>query len=130
MPYVTDAHPLIWYFTHDSRLSPKALEIFRDSATGREIIIVPTIVLGEILYVSEAGRAPVPFQDVLSRIEKGDNYEIAALDLHVLKAASEIQVGLEMHDRFIIATAKVLGLPLITKDEEITAAGIVEVVWW
>jgi len=129
MPYVTDAHSLIWYFTRDPRLSTKALEIFRKSAAGKEIIIVPTIVLGEILYVSEAGRTPVPFQDVLSRIEEGDNYEIAALDLQVLKAASEIQIGLEMHDRFIIATAKVLGLPLITKDKEITAAGIVEVIW-
>jgi len=72
---------------------------------------------------------PVSFQDVLSKIEEGDNYEIAALDLHVVKAASEIQVGLEMHDRFITATAKVLGLPLITRDKKITAAGIVEVVW-
>jgi len=71
----------------------------------------------------------MPFQDALSRIEEGDNYEIVALDLQVLKAASEIQTGLEMHDRFIAATAKVLGLPLITKDKEITAAGIVEVVW-
>ncbi|MGA9347628.1 MAG: hypothetical protein WBW48_02325 [Anaerolineae bacterium] len=87
MPYVTDAHPLIWHFTRDPRLSPKALEIFRGSAAGKEVIIVPTIVLGEILYVSEAGRTPAPFQDVLSRIEEGDNYEIAALDLHVLKAA-------------------------------------------
>jgi len=129
MPYVTDAHSLIWYFARDPRLSTKALEIFRSSAAGREIIIVPTIVLGEILYVSEAGKTPMPFQDALSRIEEGDNYEIVALDLQVLKAASEIQTGLEMHDRFIAATAKVLGLPLITKDKEITAAGIVEVVW-
>jgi predicted nucleic acid-binding protein len=129
MPYVTDAHPLIWHFTQDPRLSPKALEVFRSSAAGREIIIVPTIVLGEILHVSEAGKMQGSFQDVLSRIEEGDNYEIVALDLQVLKAASEIQVGLEMHDRFITATAKVLGLPLITKDKEITAAGIVEVVW-
>jgi predicted nucleic acid-binding protein len=129
MPYVTDAHPLIWYFTRDPRLSAKALEIFRSSAAGREIIIVPTIVLGEILHVSEAGRMQVSFQDVLSRIEEGDNYEIVALDLQVLKAASEIQVGLEMHDRFVTATAKVLGLPLITKDKKITAAGAVEVIW-
>ena len=129
MPYVTDAHSLIWYFARDPRLSTKALEIFRSSAAGREIIIVPTIVLGEILYVSEAGRTPVAFQDVLLRIEKGDNYGIAALDLHVLKAASDIQAGLEMHDRFITDTVKVLGLPLITKDKEIAAAGIVEVVW-
>ena len=129
MPYVTDAHSLIWYFTRNPRLSAKALQIFRSSAAGREIIIVPTIVLGEILYVSEAGKTPMPFQDVLSRIEQSDNYEIVALNLQVLKAACEIQAGLEMHDRFITATAKVLGLPLITKDKEITAAGIVEVVW-
>jgi len=32
-------------------------------------------------------------------------------------------------DRFIIAAARVLSLPLISKDKEVTAAGIVEVVW-
>ena len=129
MPYIADTHSLVWYFTNDPRLSPKVLEIFRSSAAGREIIVIPTIVLGEILYISEARRTPISFRDVLSKIEAGDNYEIAPLDLSVLKAASEIQVKLEMHDRFIVATAKVLGIPLLTKDEAITAAGVVEVVW-
>jgi len=109
MPYVTDAHSLIWYFARDPRLSTKALEIFRSSAAGREIIIVPTIVLGEILYVSEAGKTPMPFQDALSRIEESDNYEIVALDLHVLKAATEIQVGLEMHVRALLHYKRSLG---------------------
>jgi PIN domain nuclease of toxin-antitoxin system len=34
MPYVTDAHALVWYFIESPRLSKKALEIFEDSAAG------------------------------------------------------------------------------------------------
>ncbi len=129
MPYVTDAHALVWYFIGSPCLSQKALEIFRDSAAGREIIVIPSIVLGEILHISEKGRVPASFEEIVTRIETGDNYEVAALDLHLLKVASEIKVGLSLHDRLIVATAQSLGLPLITRDEAIVAAGIVKTVW-
>jgi PIN domain nuclease of toxin-antitoxin system len=32
-------------------------------------------------------------------------------------------------DRLITATARALGVPLVTKDGRITAAGLVEVIW-
>jgi PIN domain nuclease of toxin-antitoxin system len=35
----------------------------------------------------------------------------------------------ELHDRIIVATAKILNAKLITKDRQIRDSGIVEIVW-
>jgi PIN domain nuclease of toxin-antitoxin system len=32
-------------------------------------------------------------------------------------------------DRFIVATARVLGVPLVTCDRQITTSGVVETIW-
>lgn len=129
MPHVVNTHALVWYFTRNPRLSARALQIFRDSTAGREIVVVPIIVLAEILYISEKGSVPVSFEDVLEKIESGDNYEIAALDSSLLKRASEIKADLGLHDRLIVATAKTLGIPLVSHDKAIMDTGLVEVVW-
>ena len=39
MDYVTDTHPLVWYFTEDRRLSKKALATFEETIEQGLIII-------------------------------------------------------------------------------------------
>lgn len=129
MPYVTDAHPLIWHLLHSKRLSAKAAVIFSATDVGQEVIYIPTIVLGELMHIAEAAQIALKFSDVLKQIKSGDNYVTISLDLPIIEAAAEISARLEMHDRLIVATAKVLNVSLITRDEAITAAGIVPVVW-
>lgn len=51
-----------------------------------------------------------------------------SFNFQLLKLLPEIRVG-ELHDRIIVATAKLLNAKLITKDKEIKSAGIVTVVW-
>jgi len=58
MYFVTDTHSLVWYFIEDPRLSKKALKAFEQ--TIREgIIIVPSVVLAEIMFIAKKGRTPV-----------------------------------------------------------------------
>jgi len=45
-----------------------------------------------------------------------------------MRLLPEIEVG-ELHDRIIVATAKILNAKLITRDKEIRKAGVVDVVW-
>jgi predicted nucleic acid-binding protein len=54
MDYVTDTHPIVWYFTDDPRLSRHALEVF-EKTIREEVIIIPIIVLAEIMYISNKG---------------------------------------------------------------------------
>jgi PIN domain nuclease of toxin-antitoxin system len=129
MPYVADTHALVWFFTNSPKLGQAALQILREADAGREVIIIPTIVLGELMSICKSGKVALDFSTTLTKLEIGDNYQIVPLDLPTIKAANNIQAELEMHDRFIVATAQLLSMPVLTKDEMITQSGTVNAVW-
>lgn len=129
MAYVTDTHALVWYFTGDKRLGAAAKKVFDEATAGDALVIIPTIVLAELLYIARGKRPGLTFQETLARIQGGSNYEIAALDLPILKTADTISAELELHDRLIVATAQVADAPVLTKDLSIHAAGVVETIW-
>ena len=98
MNYVTDAHTIVWYFMDNPRLSQNARQTFEQTIT-EGVIIIPTIVLAEIMYISHKGRISMTFEETLSHIEMYENFRIAALELDILKVAASISVNLEMHDK-------------------------------
>ena len=128
MNYVTDTHSLLWYFTDDQRLSQKALKSF-ESTVKEGQIIVPAVVLAEMLFIAKKGRIPLGFTATVAKIETLANFEIAPLDLDVLKIAEGIDVPLEMHDKLIVATAIRYDACLITRDEQITKSKTVKIIW-
>jgi PIN domain nuclease of toxin-antitoxin system len=128
MNFVTDTHSLVWYFTDDLRLSRRALKSF-ESTVKEGQIIVPTVVLAEILFIAQKGRVNLGFTETVAMIEAMDNFEIAPLDLEVLRMADRIEAPLEMHDKLIVATALCYDSSLITRDEQITKSKAVKTVW-
>ena len=128
MNYVTDAHAIVWYFMDDPRLSQKARQAFEQTITVG-VIIIPTIVLAEIMYISQKGRISITFEETLSLIETYENFRIAALEIDILKVAASIDDDLEMHDKLIVSTALYFDAHLITKDEQITQSRIINTIW-
>jgi PIN domain nuclease of toxin-antitoxin system len=126
--YVTDTHSLVWYFTESPRLPKKALKVFEKTLEEGSIII-PTVVLAEIMYISRKGRIKLSFAETVKKIEESENFEIVPLDLDILNTADEIDYDLEMHDRLIVATALFFDVPLITRDEVIKESGLCTVIW-
>lgn len=126
--YVTDTHSLVWYFTESQRLSKKALKVFEKTLEEGSIII-PTVVLAEIMYISRKGRINISFAETVKKIRESENFEIAPLDLDILNAADEIDYDLEMHDRLIVATALFFDVPVITRDEVIKESDLCTVIW-
>ncbi len=55
------------------------------------------------------------------------NFVPASLNLQVIRLLPHIRLK-ELHDRIIVATAKILNATLITKDEEIKNSKIVETI--
>ena len=129
MTYVIDTHPLFWFLTNNKRLSSNARIIFEKAETGESNIIVPSIVLAELMYLFEKQNLRDKFKEVLKRIEIALNYEVYSLDIEVIDISSKIISVKEIHDRIIIATAKLSDCPLITKDEEIINSEEVECIW-
>lgn len=126
MNYVTDTHPLVWYFTEDSRLSKKALEVF-EGTIKEGTIIIPSVVLAEIMFIAKKGKISLTFEETLKRIEEYENFYVVPLDVDILRVADKIDM--EMHDNLIIATALYFEATLITKDEKIKKSGIVSTIW-
>ncbi|NLY04593.1 MAG: type II toxin-antitoxin system VapC family toxin [Candidatus Atribacteria bacterium] len=119
----------MWYFTGSKKLGQKALEVFRNSLSGKSIIFIPTIVLAEIIDIIEKKRISVNYEELLDEIEKGSNFEIYPLDVNVLKTLKEIKGISELHDKIIVATAKLLEAKVITKDADIQSSNMVKTIW-
>jgi len=127
--YVTDAHGFLWLLSKDERLSEKALEIFRACDKGKEIIVIPSIVLLECMCVCEKKRISIEFREIIQKIQGTLNYPIYPLDEEIVLECQIVGEITEAHDRVIVATTKLLNAKLITKDVSIANSNIVETIW-
>jgi len=129
MSVVADTHALIWYLDAPQELSSAALAALDAAAnTSGEHVFISVITLIEIQYLTEKGRLK---PDVLVRIEQElDELDpivvTVALDRMIAKTMASIARDLvpDMPDRIIAATARALGLPLVTRDLGIRRAGL------
>ncbi|MEM5802286.1 MAG: PIN domain-containing protein [Candidatus Aenigmatarchaeota archaeon] len=127
--YVTDTHSFLWFLTKDERLSPKIREIFRLCDKGKEIIVIPSIVLLECLYICEKKKVDVEFREVLLKIRETFNYLVYPLDEEIVIRCQKITKLKDPHDRIVVATAQILNSKLITRDYKIKDSKLVETIW-
>jgi PIN domain nuclease of toxin-antitoxin system len=111
---VVDSHTLFWFLSENPKLSFKARNLIREA---REVVI-PSIVVMEILYILEKNNLAPHFIEILSEL-KIRRYLVYPLDIEMITQALFLPPTLEMHDRIIIATARIFDCSLISKDKEI-----------
>ena len=129
MMYVTDTHSLIWFITESSSLSSKVKEIFEKAEKGENIIVIPTIVLAEMIHISERKGFEESLNKIIHMVNTSTNYLIYDLEVAVvLECRSLIKIP-EMHDRIITATARILKAKVLTKDKEIKDSNYIETIW-
>jgi len=130
--YVTDTHALLWHLSNDPQLSPNARAIFLRADAGENEIFVPSIVVVEVIYLTEKKRVPAATVDrILDLLDAPmTRYHVVPLDMDTVRALRTIdrEAVPDMPNRVIVATALQLGMPLITRDADIAAADIVSVV--
>jgi len=130
--YVTDTHPLIFVVTDKlNRLGRKARRIFQAADEGKNVIVIPVPVLEEAMRLSE--RRIVKFKQLFHRwaqeIDRAPNFQIQPYTFEIFLEVTGLSSIRDPADRAIVATARHLGYPLITADEEIQEGGWVETVW-
>jgi predicted nucleic acid-binding protein len=129
MIHVVDAHALIWYLERNTKLSATVEAILDDPGTN---LVVPTIALAEIWHRHARGKIRTSLADARALIDSLSNAVIVAFDEPVLDA---LPAGLEIHDAIIVATALIIGaggsvpVQVVTRDQQITASGLVDVLW-
>ena len=129
MNFLTDTHALIWWFTDSPRISTKASEIFEKCEKGENVIFIPTIVVAESLSIYEKKRISFNFKNLFKKIETSENFVLIALDYPILEKMVTLKEVHELHDKIIVASAKHLDLPIITKDKVLRKLSSIKSVW-
>lgn len=123
-----DTHAVLWAIADDPRLGAGARALV--VASNRSDLVVPDIVLLEVSFLLSKGRITGDDgpQALLSRIS--DNFRIVPLDPVIAHLATTLDLPHgDPFDRVIAATAKSLGIPLLSRDRQIAESGVVETIW-
>lgn len=129
---VLDTHSLVWWVGGDPLLSEPALEAIERERSGGEII-VSSISAWEIAMLVQRERL-VLSMDVASWLATvGEIESVRFLPVDIDIAVKSVELPGEFHkdpaDRMIVATARKLAAPVVTKDEKIRSYPHVKTVW-
>lgn len=127
--YVTDTHSLLWHLYDIPLLASGAKLAFSEVESGSAVLLIPTIVLAELVFVIEHRKHDIDVNEMLSYVMTADNYRIVPFDMPVAICLAQETAISEIHDRIIVCTALAYQAPLITRDREITASGRVQTIW-
>ena len=128
---VTDTHPLVYHAAGGRRLGARAARMFERCESGAALLYVPAVVMWETSVLARAGRITIRqgvrefFEDLFS------NPSYQPLDVvpdHVY-AADLLSFTRDPFDALVVAAAKALGLPLVTRDAAIQNAGGIKTIW-
>lgn len=85
--------------------------------------------MAECLSLFDKKRLAFDLKALFDRIRESENYGIIPLDHKILLQMIETAEVSELHDKIIVATAKLLELPLITKDARLLGLKTITAVW-
>ena len=117
-----DTHVLLWWITDRGRLSDGQRDLLDDDLQTR---IVSAVTCWEIALAHARGRITLnkPAEQWLGEAATGWGVEFVPLTDDIAVASVTLPDGLHRDpaDRFLVATARTLGCPLLTTDGKILA---------
>ncbi len=132
MKVVADSHALVWFAQGSPRLSVTAAEALR-AAEASDGVVVSMATLIDLWYVTQTTQAVSDEQlaEIRGLIETSPAVKLYPMNLAVIDAYMSIDRGLlkDPWDRFILATAQTLKVPLVTKDGPIRSSGLIATIW-
>lgn len=128
MEYLLDTVAIIRYLSKSGYIPLKIKEIFSDANNGRCTLVISSISLMELLYLSDKKRINLQFESTLEKIIQSNIYRIVNLSPEILLTATNVNFK-ELHDRMILATAKHLDIPVISSDSKFKDMKDIQVLW-
>jgi PIN domain nuclease of toxin-antitoxin system len=128
---VTDTHALVFHAAGGRHLGKRAAAVFDAAERRATIVYVPAAVIWECAILARIRRIDLGrstrqfFADLFSN----PAYQPVELDAEQIFLADEHRPKTDPFDGLICAAARHLSLPLLTRDGEIEASGLVRVVW-
>lgn len=130
---VLDTHAWVWWASDPAQLSTAATAAL-DEAVGQDRpVYVSTISTWEVAMLVERGRLELALDvgDWVAHAEAVPELEFVPITNHL--ALRSVTLPGTLHgdpaDRLIVATARYLGLPLVTRDRKLHEYPHVETIW-
>ncbi len=129
--YVTDTYPLLFYATNTKRkMSPRAWKAFEAAWSGDALIHIPAVALWETCNLVKSGSVTLsePFRRWVDRIMNHRGFNVVPFDHDCVCEVNDSPFN-DPYDAAIAGAARILELPLITRDAKITDSGWVDIYW-
>ena len=128
---VTDTHALVFHAAGGGRLGPGAAAFYERCERREALLYVPAAVMWECSLLARAGRINLRRTPRLFFDDLFSNPVYHPLDVtpEQVFLADEMRFNRDPFDALICAAARTVDLPLITRDGEIRASGVVKVLW-
>ena len=128
---VADTHALIFHAAGGGALGPTAGAHFAGAEAGRCIVYVPAAVIWEVGLLARAVRINLhrPVRTFFADLFSNPAYQPHDLTAAQVFDADELRFTRDPFDALIVAAARDLDLPLITRDAAIRESGRVRVLW-
>lgn len=127
---VTDTHALL-YHAAGRGLGPNAAALFNTAEARNAQIYVPMAVIWEVTLLARAGKINLRrttrafFTDLFTN----PAYQPFDVTSEQVFDADELRFNRDPFDALIVAAARVLHMPLITRDADIGASGAIKTIW-
>ena len=129
---VADTHTALWYLYDDARLSVAAGDFIDQAAAAGRQIVVSSISLAEIVYLTEKSRLPANvYADLKAAIaDQGHVFKEAPFTAEIVDAMRAVPRAdvPDMPDRIVAATGLYFGVPVISRDARIRSSNV-HTVW-
>ena len=128
---VSDTHALLFHAAANKTLGRRAADHFEACERQQALVYVPMAVIWEVSLLARASRINLRrsvqgfFEDLFSN----PAYHPLDQTPEQVYLADELRFTRDPFDALIVAAARTLALPLLTRDETIRTSGAVRVIW-
>lgn len=129
-PPILDTHVWLWWMLGDPRLKPREREILDELPAGERPVLCD-ISLWEAAMLVELGRVSIEgdMEEWFGIASASAAVRVQPITPRIVSEMNGLPPGFHRDpaDRIIVATARVLGLPLATRDRRISGSRLVQV---
>jgi PIN domain nuclease of toxin-antitoxin system len=128
---VTDTHPLLFHAAGSGTLGSRARRLFDAAERQQALVYVPAAVVWEVSLLARVGRVNLrrSVRAFFDELFTNPSYQPLELTAEQVYLADELRFTRDPFDGLIVAAARTLDVPLVTRDAAIRASGAVRVVW-
>ena len=124
-------HALLFHASASRTLGRRAAAHFEACERQQALLYVPMAVIWEVSLLARASRINLrrPIRDFFGDLFSNPAYHAVDLTSEHVYLADELRFTRDPFDALIVAAARTLALPLLTRDADIRSSGAVRVIW-